>query len=358
VQGFDFKANDSDPMDETSQQNPGHGTHCAGIVGATGLVENGITGLSPVVSLMPLRFLGADGSGDLMAGIKAVDHAIEKGAKVISASWGAKVPAAQATPLIEAVKRASDAGVIFVSAAGNDGSSNDSVGFYPANAKFENTITVAASDRNDAKPSWSNYGKAIVDVASPGDAIMSTIPGNKYMELRGTSMATPLVSGLVALLASYKPDITGAQARSIIQSSGTKVSIETACNCRIDAAGAMETLTASKLVVVPAAATLEPSGTLKFQGFQGTAPYRFTSSNTAIADIDANGTLTAKALGEVTVTVTDSAGVSAQSLPIRVAEKPQGGGGDCPLGDPMMCELLCQIMPELPFCNGAPATEN
>src|SRR6185312_1027612 len=72
VQGYDFKDNDNDPMDETSAQNPGHGTHCSGIIGATGLVDGGTTGISPTVSIMPLRFLGADGSGDLNNAIKAI----------------------------------------------------------------------------------------------------------------------------------------------------------------------------------------------------------------------------------------------------------------------------------------------
>ncbi len=86
--GYDFRDNDADPMDLTGAQNPGHGTHCAGIIGATGLVDGGIQGISPEVSIMAIRFLGADGSGDLDNGIKSIDYAIEKGVKVISASWG------------------------------------------------------------------------------------------------------------------------------------------------------------------------------------------------------------------------------------------------------------------------------
>ncbi|MFN7903943.1 MAG: S8 family serine peptidase, partial [Pseudobdellovibrionaceae bacterium] len=72
VPGYDFKANDSDPMDETGSQNPGHGTHCAGAVGATGLVDGGIVGLSPEVSIMPIRFLGKDGSGDFESAVRAI----------------------------------------------------------------------------------------------------------------------------------------------------------------------------------------------------------------------------------------------------------------------------------------------
>lgn len=361
VPGYDFAGNDSDPMDETGQ-NPGHGTHCAGIVGATGIVSGGIAGLSPEVSIMPIRFLTANGGGDLMAGIKSIDFAIQNGAKVISASWGATVSASQAQPLIEAVKRASDAGVIFISAAANDGANNDKTSVYPANAKFENTITVAASGPNDSKPRWSNYGRATVDIASPGEDIMSTLPKNKYGNLSGTSMATPLVSGLVALLASKRPDITGAQVRSLMQVTAAKVNIETACNCRIDAYEAMNTLLKNDMVVVPAAQTIKPNETLQFSAMNARAPLTFSSSNTQIADIDGNGLLTAKAEGETVISVTDASGKTASSLNIYVSTKPSNGGGggggdmpgapgECPFQDPQMCDMLCQIMPDAPWCN-------
>ena len=107
VQGYDFKDNTADPMDKTSSSgNPGHGTHCSGIIGGTGLVEGGIIGVSPNVSIMPLRFLGEDGSGDLDSAIKSIDFAIQHKVQVISASWGASVDSAQAQPLVDAVKRA------------------------------------------------------------------------------------------------------------------------------------------------------------------------------------------------------------------------------------------------------------
>ncbi|MGB4973603.1 MAG: S8 family peptidase, partial [Cyclobacteriaceae bacterium] len=214
VQGYDFLDNDNKPMDETSSQNPGHGTHCAGIVGATGLVDGGIIGISPEVSIMPLRFLGPQGQGDLMAGIKAIDYAIKNGAQVISASWGATVSRSQASPLIEAIERADKAGVIFVAAAANDGRSNDRTDVFPANANTPNMISVAASGASDAKPSWSNYGKYSVDLAAPGENILSTLPKHKYDNLSGTSMATPLVSGLVALILAQDDSLTGAEVRS------------------------------------------------------------------------------------------------------------------------------------------------
>lgn len=363
VPGFDFKDNDNDPMDDTGFQNPGHGTHCAGAVGATGLVDGGIIGLAPEVSMMPLRFLGADGSGDLNNAIKAIDYAVEKGAQIISASWGAAVPRSQAAPLLEAIKRADDKGVIFIAAAANDGKNNDKTEMYPANNGFPNSITVAASGSSDAKPSWSNYGTATVHVAAPGENIMSTLPKNKYGNLSGTSMATPLVSGLAALLKSQDPSLTGAQIRAIMQTTGTKVSIETACNCRVDAYEAVETVMSKKMVVVPAAATMKPQETLALSILNGKAPFKFASSNPSVATVSEDGTMTAVADGSTVITVTDADGKTASSLNMNVGAKSSSPGnpdpgnpgnpgepGECPLGDPAICQIACQVMPQLPFC--------
>lgn len=364
IPGYDFKGNDNDPNDETGFQNPGHGTHCAGAVGATGLVDGGIVGLAPEVSMMPLRFLGADGSGDLNNAIKAIDYAVEKGAQIISASWGAAVPKSQAQPLIEAVKRADDKGVIFIAAAANDGKNNDKTDMYPANNGFPNSITVAASGSSDAKPSWSNYGTATVHVAAPGENIMSTLPKNKYGNLSGTSMATPLVSGLVALMKAQDPSLTGAQIRAILQTTGAKVSIETACNCRVDAFEAVDAVMSKKMVVVPAAATIAKSESLPLSILNGKAPFKFASSNASVATVADNGTVSAVADGSTVITVTDADGKTASTLNINVGAKsggsnpPQNPGnpgqpgepGECPLGDPAICQIICQIKPDLPFC--------
>jgi thermitase len=342
-------------MDKTGSANPGHGTHCAGIVGATGLVDGGVIGLSPEVSMMPLRFLGEDGSGDLNAGIKAIDYAIEKKVDIISASWGATIGRAQAQPLVDAVKRADDAGLIFIVAAANDGRNNDSTEVYPANSGFPNTISVAASGPNDEKPSWSNYGKRTVHVAAPGLNIMSSLPGNKYQNLSGTSMATPLVSGLVAFLKAQDKSLTGAQVRALLQLTGAKVQIETACNCRVDALSSVEMLLGNKMWITPAAGTLGVGETLKFEGTKGKAPFTFAVSNSSVGSIAADGTFTASAKGTTQVTVTDADGQTSTSLDIVVADKsatpPPGGGGACPIGDQQMCDILCQIQPTLPFCN-------
>lgn len=358
VVGYDFNKSDADPMDETSDKNPGHGSHCAGIMGAVGNNGVGVSGMSQTLSIMAVRFIGADGSGDLMGAAKTIDYAINNGAKVISASWGAAISESNAKPVIEAISRANDKGVIFVAAAANDGKNNDTTSVFPSNTNLPNVISVAASGSGDAKPSWSNFGIAKVHVAAPGEGIYSTLPKDKYGNLSGTSMATPLVSGLVGLILSHNADLTGPEVKALLQATGTKVAIETACECRVDAASAVERVLNKTLTVVPQAATIAPNTTLQFSAIGGKAGYKFTSSAESIASIDDKGLLTAKENGEINVTVTDSSGANNTSLRIRVATPDSGGGGgggggggdaECP-ADPQTCEMLCGIMPTLPWC--------
>lgn len=350
IPGFDFAKNDEDPMDETSFQNGGHGTHCAGVIGATGLVDGGTIGVSPDVSIMPLRFLDKSGSGDLANGIKAIDYAIEKGVDVISASWGAQVNPAMAAPLLEAVKRASDAGIVFVVAAGNSSKNNDKSHFYPANAPYENVINVAASNAKDSKPYWSNYGKSKVHISSPGDDILSTVPNDKYAEMSGTSMATPLVAGVVALIKAQDPNLTGAQIKALIQTTGVKNNIETACKCRIDAFNAVDHLLSKKPLVYPAAATIPVQETLQLGVMNMGSGLVFTSSKPEVLTVNEQGLVTAVANGVAQVTVQDAAGATASTLDLIVG-KGDGGAGQCPLGSEKLCELSCKYLPFLSWCS-------
>jgi thermitase len=352
VPGYDFLGRDNDPMDEIGtgeRENPGHGTHCTGSIAANGNVEGGIIGAVPVVNIMPLRFLGVNGGGNLMDGIRAIDYAIEHRVQIISASWGAKVGRSQAAPLVEAVQRADAAGIIFVAAAANAGTNNDQDEYYPANAGFPNTIAVAASDINDAKPQWSNFGKKTVHIASPGLNIMSTIPNNRYRNLSGTSMATPLVAGIVGLIKAQKPEMTGAEVRALLQTTGVGVSIETACNCRVDAGAAMEALKTDRMFMVPTAAALKVQETVQLAVKNGVAPFTYVSTNPSAVTVSESGLVSAVAAGTARLSVKDARQVTINSMDFHVSAASQGGG-ECPLGDPMYCELLCGIMPELPFC--------
>lgn len=349
VRGWDFNGNDSDPRDETGSRNPGHGTHCSGIIGAVCNNDLGICGISPQVSLMALRFLDQNGSGDLFASVKAIDYAISNGAHIISASWGANIPESSAQPIIEAIKRAEEKGLIFVAAAANDGKSNDVESMYPANAQTFHMISVAASNDKDEKPPWSNFGRK-VDIAAPGENILSTVPGG-YKLLSGTSMATPLVAGTVALMKSIDLSLSGATCRSILQSTGAQVNIETASNRRIDAAKAVEAVRAKQLTLVPAAHTFKPGAEFKFGAWGGSGSYKFKSLNPDIATIDEEGALKALKVGDVIIEVSDSSGQKASSVSIKVADAPQGGTG-CPFPEPFLCTIMCAINPSMPWCHG------
>jgi subtilisin family serine protease len=205
VYGYDFINHDSDPYDDQ-----GHGTHVAGTIGAEGDNGIGISGINWDVQIMALKFLGADGSGSQSDAIEAILYAVHNGAQVINASWGGD-PYSQA--LFDALSQARDAGTIFVTAAGNgdifgNGIDNDTTPFYPANYDLDNIVSVAATDANDFLATFSNYGATTVDIAAPGVDILSTLPGGGYGLNSGTSMATPHVAGVIALVRDLHPEWT------------------------------------------------------------------------------------------------------------------------------------------------------
>ncbi|MBM3459306.1 MAG: hypothetical protein FJX77_12325, partial [Armatimonadetes bacterium] len=202
VVGFDFANNDADPRDDND-----HGTHVAGIVGAVGNNATGVTGVCQRVRLMPLKFLDAGGGGEISDAIRCIDFARMNGARIMNNSWGGGSPSAL---LQEAVRRARDAGILFVAAAGNDGANNDVVESVPANlnAILSNVLSVGATTRDDSLASFSNFGARSVDLAAPGDEILSTTPGNTYSVFSGTSMSTPLVSGAAALILARLPGLS------------------------------------------------------------------------------------------------------------------------------------------------------
>jgi thermitase len=188
IKGYDYVDNDWDPMDLNN-----HGTHAAGIAAATTNNSRGIAGMAPNVYIYAVRVLDANGSGTLDDVANGIYHAVDNGAKVVSLSLGGP---SGATSLQNAVNYAASKGVVVVAAAGNE---NTSAASYPA--YYSNAIAVAATDRNDYKASFSNYG-SWVDVAAPGVDIASTIRNGGYAYMSGTSMACPLVAGIAGLLAS------------------------------------------------------------------------------------------------------------------------------------------------------------
>ena len=196
--GYDFANNDGDPNDDN-----GHGTAVAGVIGATGNNGTGVTGVAWTTRLMALKFMDANGNGFTSDAIRAMDYAVQHGAKVLNNSWGG----AGADPLLEqAIARARAGGAIVVVAAGNESANNDTTPAYPASYALasDNVVVVAATDENDRLSAYSNYGRSVT-VAAPGDNILTTARGGGYGYKSGTSLATPVVSGALALLWDEHP---------------------------------------------------------------------------------------------------------------------------------------------------------
>jgi len=200
VQGWNFVANNNDPFDNNS-----HGTHVAGTIAAVGNNGIGVIGINWASKIMPLKFLDAQGSGSVTDAVEALQYATMMGAKLTNNSWGGT---GFSQTLKDAIKAANDAGVLFVVAAGNEGVNNDVIPSYPAGYKVSNIIAVAATDNKDNLAWFSNYGPSSVDIGAPGVDILSTIPSNAYGMNSGTSMATPHVSGVLALLMAELPTLT------------------------------------------------------------------------------------------------------------------------------------------------------
>jgi len=225
--GWNFVGNNNDPMDDYE-----HGTHVAGIIGAIGNNSIGVAGVMWNVKLMPLKIIGADGTGDVAKEIASIDYVISLrnrglNIKAINASFSRSGDFS--TPEQQALTSANEAGLLFITAAGNGGgpfcddgnaNNNDLSPCYPASYNLPNIISVAATDRNDTLASFSNFGSSSVHVAAPGAFILSTVPTsillNGYDFLYGTSMATAYVSGFTGLLYSYYTFFTPSQIRGMI----------------------------------------------------------------------------------------------------------------------------------------------
>ena len=252
VIGWDFATNDNKPYDLAGDplevimkgMNPGHGTHCAGNVGARADNGKGIAGVAPNVKIMAMRFLTEKGQGTTAGAIQAIDYAVKMGAKVLSNSWGSEgedsSDAQENLALREAIQRAEAAGVLFVAAAGNGHSGvgydndTDAKPGYPASYDYDSILSVAAIAKDNTLGSFSNWGAKSVDIAAPGVVVYSTTVGNKYSDTvvdmfgikatwDGTSMATPHVAGAAALYWSAHPTLTAKEVKAAILNSATPV---------------------------------------------------------------------------------------------------------------------------------------
>jgi len=211
--------------DGTPQDDNGHGTHVAGIVAAIGNNGLGVAGVAWGSRILSVKALDAQGSGFTSTIAKAIDYITtlkEKGAPIvaINLSLGG---GSYSNAIYRAVERARNHDILIIAAAGNETSNNDVIPLYPANLKLESVMSVAASDAVGNLASYSNYGVGTVHIAAPGSQIWSTglqSLGYQYRTSSGTSMASPLVAGVISLISAANPGLTMLQARSVLLSTG------------------------------------------------------------------------------------------------------------------------------------------
>jgi subtilisin family serine protease len=244
IRGWDFANNDNSIYDGGNKGNlDDHGTHVAGTIGAKSN-GSGVVGVNWNVTLISAKFLGRNG-GTTANAVRAVDYLTNlktrHGLNIVASnnSWGG---GGYSQALYDAIARANAANILFIAAAGNSGTNNDTTASYPSNYDLPNVIAVAAIDRNGALASWSQYGARTVDLGAPGVAIFSTTAANLYESYSGTSMATPHVAGAAALYASVNGNTTAAQIKNALLSSAVPTASlqgKTVTGGRLDANAAL-----------------------------------------------------------------------------------------------------------------------
>ncbi|MBV9927665.1 MAG: S8 family serine peptidase [Acidobacteria bacterium] len=241
VHGWDFFHDDASvydghaafPADETDA----HGTHVAGIIGASGNNGQGIAGVDWNVKLLPIKILGQENEAaapsNVLLTLRAYGYAKTlrdlynstggaKGAnlRVLNNSYGGY---GESQAERDAIRALGDSGILFVASSGNDGRSDDRTPLFPAGYNEPNVITVGASNRYDSSAGFSNYGSRTVHMVAPGDAILSTTPGGTYASASGTSMAAPHVSGAAALVCAADPSISVTRLRAALLFGGEQL---------------------------------------------------------------------------------------------------------------------------------------
>lgn len=224
TRGWDFANGDNTVYDGGTRGSlDAHGTHVAGTIGGTAN-DGGVVGVNHNVTMISGKFLGRRG-GNTADAIKATDYFTDlksrHGLNIVATnnSWGG---GGYSQALYEAIVRGAKANILFIAAAGNSGTDNDTTASYPSNydttadAGYDAVIAVAAIDKTGALASFSQYGKTQVDLGAPGVAISSSVPYNSYASYNGTSMATPHVAGGAALYASTHPGATAKQIRDAL----------------------------------------------------------------------------------------------------------------------------------------------
>ena len=208
--GITFVAGTTDYLDDN-----GHGTHVAGTIAAVNN-ELGVLGIAPQASIYGIKVLDSNGSGNYSDIVAGIEWAIDNNMNIINMSLGGTV---KSRTLEQAVDTAYNAGILLVAAAGNNGYSKKGTITYPA--AYDSVIAVGAVDQNNNRAYFSSVGKQL-ELMAPGVDILSTVP-NGYASYNGTSMASPHVAGVAALVWEAKPNLTNVQLRNLLNETATSI---------------------------------------------------------------------------------------------------------------------------------------
>lgn len=242
--GWDFAADNDSVFDSTTDDR--HGTHIAGIIAANRDNGIGVAGVASNARILPVKFIGAGGSGWNSDAISGLQYAVARGAKVVNASFGGT---SYDAALCDAIAWAASQGTVVVAAAGNNGQNLDGYGVWPAKCSEPSLVTVAAITHTGAVAGFSNRSTTHVDIGAPGEFITSTLPGG-YGFMSGTSMATPFVAGVAAAIIGEHGTFTPAQVRATLLNSG------------IPMATLATTTTSGRRLSLPGALTVASGGSI------------------------------------------------------------------------------------------------
>ncbi|MEO6536519.1 MAG: S8 family serine peptidase [Candidatus Paceibacterota bacterium] len=340
IHGYDFADNDLNPAPIAASTSFAHGTHVAGIIAAVKNNHTGIVGVAPSAKIMALRF-----GFDVDSEVRAIDFARENGAKIINASYGGTQYSQNE---YDAIKRFTDTGGLFVAAAGNSANSSEVSPIYPAAYNLPGIISVAATDQNDLLASFSNFGTTTVDIGAPGVNILSTYTADAttsaYAYADGTSMASPQVAGVVALLESKYPTLSALLVKNSILSGGdttTPLTGKTVSGKRLNAYGALIaagtdttppviTLTGSSSIALIVGDVYTEQGATALDDTDATTTVTIGGDvvNTSVAGtyhvtydaVDSHGNAAIQVIRTVTVSVP-------APVPAPVVQNSGGGGG-------------------------------
>ena len=307
IRGWDFNGNDNTTYDGLEDE---HGTHVAGTIGAVGGNGLGVAGVNWSVSMISVKFLGTNG-GTLTGAIMAMDYLTDlkrrHGLNIVASnnSWGGLTSYSKA--LQDATVRAAKQDILFIAAAGNTGGNNDISPSYPSNtdtstqAGYDSVVAVTAL-ASTGEQSFS-YGSSTVDLAAPGVGIFSTMPGGGYGTMSGTSMATPHVTGAVALYAAKYPNVSARQIREALLASTTP----TASLAGRTATGGRLDVNALLNVVAPSEFSISSSQAYLTEGQNGTTPFSFLISRKGSTSGQATVSWAVSGLGSTPADGTDFA---------------------------------------------------